>query len=174
MKALSFAQVSSLQSDLYILYAREKLRYDTVRPQSAIRFLFGDRKVAAWAGPMKGTQQVCGNEWVPYLATHSSSEYPSGGACLALAFGEWAAEFIGTTEINLPYSFRQGCSRVETGVTPRTSITGVIKTVADLGRISAKARVDAGVHFPIGADAGLELCKGLAAVAYKRLQKFLD
>ena len=33
-----------------------KVYYDSVRPVTAIRFLFGGRPVRAWAGPYQGTQ----------------------------------------------------------------------------------------------------------------------
>jgi hypothetical protein len=41
----------------------EKFRYDAVRPFSAIRYLYGNRRVAAWGGPGQGTVQLRASEW---------------------------------------------------------------------------------------------------------------
>src|SRR5262249_13848033 len=47
---------------------QEKWRYDTVRPNSAIHHIYGNRKVTAWGGPGKGrVTDLPGSDWRPYL-----------------------------------------------------------------------------------------------------------
>ena len=63
-----------------------KLHYDAVRPFSAIRYLYGDRRITAWGGPGRGTvTDITGNEWRSYLNTADHPEYPSGSAAFCTA-----------------------------------------------------------------------------------------
>ena len=52
----------------------EKFRHDAVRPFSAIRHLYGDRRVTAWGGPGQGTVRLRASEWRSYLNT---ADHPS-------------------------------------------------------------------------------------------------
>jgi len=55
-----------------------KRAFDSVRPQSAIRFLFAGEKVCAWGGPGQGTTLIKGEDWQPYLPTHPSPSTSRG------------------------------------------------------------------------------------------------
>jgi hypothetical protein len=46
---------------------QEKVRYDAVRPASAIRYLYGDGLVTAWGGPGRGTVNLPATQWTRYL-----------------------------------------------------------------------------------------------------------
>jgi hypothetical protein len=43
-----------------------KRTFDSVRPVTAISFLFHSRKIRAWGGPGKGTVEMDGSQWIPY------------------------------------------------------------------------------------------------------------
>jgi hypothetical protein len=45
-----------------------KRTYDSVRPATAIPFLFDGKRVRAWGGPGKGTIEMDGSQWTPYQA----------------------------------------------------------------------------------------------------------
>ena len=58
-----------------------KRYYDSVRPFSAIRAIYGDEPVTAWGGPGKGTVELPAKNWESYLAVADHPEYPSASAC---------------------------------------------------------------------------------------------
>ena len=67
---------------------KEKVVHDAVRPVSAIRHLYRNRRITGWAGPGRGVvDDLPGVEWRSYLNTGNHPEYPSGsllflrGAC---------------------------------------------------------------------------------------------
>ena len=59
-----------------------KYTHNFVRPQSAIRELFRDDQITAWAGPNQGSKLIPGSEWSPYqdvtFVTPAFPEYNSG------------------------------------------------------------------------------------------------
>jgi hypothetical protein len=74
-----------------------KLRYDAVRPFSAIRFLYGDRRLSAWGGPGRGTAtDITGAEWRSYVNTADHPEYPSATASFCSAHGQASRRFTAT------------------------------------------------------------------------------
>ena len=61
-----------------------KRTYDSVRPITAIHFLFSGKKIRAWGGPGEGTKEIDGANWKPYQRAGSVSppfpEYVSATA----------------------------------------------------------------------------------------------
>ncbi len=59
-----------------------KRAFDSVRPITAIRYLFQEEEVVAWGGPFHGTKVINGDAWIPYQAstfpTPPFQEYSSG------------------------------------------------------------------------------------------------
>ena len=70
-----------------------KRAYDSVRPITAIRFLFAGREVLAWGGPGLGPRRIKGEEWRPYLTTPPFGEYPSGHSTFSAAAAAVLARF---------------------------------------------------------------------------------
>jgi hypothetical protein len=125
-----------------------KRKYDTVRPFSAIRHLYGDKKVTAWGGPGKGTvNDITGNEWRSYLNTADHPEYPSTSSAYCLAYTQAARRFLGTDKLLVSVSFAKGSSTVEPGVTPATDVTLRWDNLTDLANDCRMSRVWGGVHF---------------------------
>jgi hypothetical protein len=54
---------------------------NSVRPVTAISFLFNGKKIRAWGGPGKGTIEMDGSQWLPYqfrtLPSPPTPEYVS-------------------------------------------------------------------------------------------------
>jgi hypothetical protein len=65
---------------------------DYVRPITAIRFLFRNQRVRAWAGPGQGTKLIYGETWQPYqvssFVTPPFGEYVSGHSTFSAASAE--------------------------------------------------------------------------------------
>ncbi len=66
---------------------KEKIRYDAVRPLTAIRFIYGTKPVTSWGGPGKGTvENLPANEWRSYLgdADHPGMMFISNKSYLCI------------------------------------------------------------------------------------------
>jgi len=54
-----------------------KRHFDSVRPVTAIPFLFHGQQIRAWGGPRKGTITMDGSQWIPYqLSTFPTPPFP--------------------------------------------------------------------------------------------------
>ena len=77
-----------------------KYAHDYVRPQTAIRYLFSDEEIAAWAGPNQGTQMIPGSSWQPYqdvtFVTPAFPEYTSGHSGFSYAAASVLEAFTGS------------------------------------------------------------------------------
>lgn len=98
--AQMFFALNAALYDAGIATWEAKYFYDFVRPQSAIRDLFFDQEVEAWAGPNQGTQTILGQDWQPYqnvtFVTPPFPEYVSGHSTFSNAAANVLADFTGT------------------------------------------------------------------------------
>jgi multisubunit Na+/H+ antiporter MnhB subunit len=107
--------------DTAIAIWNEKVRYDAVRPFSAIRHLYRNQQVTAWGGPGKGTvNDIPASEWRSYLNTADHPEYPSGSASFCGAHAQASRRFLGSDNLGWNVPIAKGSSIVEPGVTPAT------------------------------------------------------
>ena len=151
---------------------RAKYRYDAVRPFSAIRHIYGDRRVTAWGGPGQGTVRIRASEWRSYLNTGDHPEYPSGSACFCAAHAQASRRFLGSDEFGFAVSVPKGSSSIEPGITPAQDLQlGPWRTFTEFEEVCAMSRVWAGVHFPASLSAGQETCRPIGDVAYDFLRQ---
>ena len=79
-----------------------KYTHNFVRPQSAIRELFRDDLITAWAGPNQGSKLIPGSEWRPYqdvtFVTPAFPEYTSGHSGFSYAAATVLEEFFGSDQ----------------------------------------------------------------------------
>ncbi len=153
---------------------QEKARYDAVRPFSAIRHIYGDELVTAWAGPGAGAREIPASQWRSYLPEADHPEYPSGSTCGCYAQAQALRRFSGTDELNWTVAFPAGSSRIEKGVTPAEDMSLSFSTWTDFARDCGQARVWAGVHFPAAVEASADICGGFGDLAYEYLETLLD
>ena len=145
-----------------------KLRYDAVRPFSAIRHLYRDRTVTAWGGPGRGTvTDLPGAQWHSYLNTQDHPEYPSGTAAICAAHAQASRQFTGTDALGQSVTIPRGASVVEPGVTPRAdTVLGPWRTWTQWARDCALSRLWGGVHFPDALSGGAALGTRIGNRAY--------
>ncbi len=153
---------------------QEKARYDAVRPFSAIRHIYGDELVAAWAGPGAGAGEIPASQWLSYLPEADHPEYPSGSTCGCYAQAQAVRRFSGTDDLNWSVAYPAGSSRVEPGFTPAEDLTLSFPTWTDFARDCGQSRVWAGVHFPAAVEASADLCGGFGDLAYEYYQTLMD
>jgi hypothetical protein len=154
---------------------RKKLDFDAVRPFSAIRYLYGNRRITAWGGPGQGTvRNMQGSEWRSYLNTANHPEYPSATAALCGAHAQVLRRFYGTDDLGFAVQVPRGSSIVEPGMTPATDMVLSYPTWTDFEQECGLSRFWGGVHFMPAVTEGQELGKQVGDGVYEFVRRRID
>ena len=159
--------------DTGIAIWREKFRFDTVRPFSAVHYLYDDQIVSAWGGPGKGTvHNLPGGEWRSYLNTADHPEYPSGSASFCAAHAQAARRFFGGSDaFGWSVVVPQGSSAIEPGITPAADVVlGPWNTWTEFAQECGLSRFWGGVHFLASIPAGRNIGTPIGDLAYQFVQ----
>jgi hypothetical protein len=127
-----------------------KWAFDSIRPQSAIRWLFTGEKVCAWGGPGQGTTLIKGEDWQPYLPTPPFAEYVSGHSTFSAAAAEVLGRFTGSDGFGASVTVRAGSSRIEPGSTPASDVVLHWPTFSAAADQAGRSRRYGGIHFRDG------------------------
>jgi hypothetical protein len=128
-----------------------KRAFDSVRPITAIRYLFQGRRVLAWGGPFRGTQLIRGEDWFPYQAatfpTPPFPEYSSGHSTFSAAGAEILTLFTRSASFGASVTFPAGSSKFEPGAVPATDVTLRWSTFEEAADQAGMSRRYGGIHF---------------------------
>ncbi|GAA0538289.1 hypothetical protein GCM10010172_19500 [Paractinoplanes ferrugineus] len=179
---LSFDEIIQLNAvtavsefDAIIACWYNKFRYDTVRPFTAIRYLFKNKRVTAWGGPGKGTvHDLPGSQWTSYLDVNEHPEYPSGSSVLCSTHTQAAIRYLKSDALDLTYQAPRGTSLVEPGVTPARDLALHFSSWTEFGAACRASRLDGGVHFPAATTAGLALGTQFGDLGYEFVQARIE
>jgi PAP2 superfamily len=131
-----------------------KRAFDSVRPITAVRWLFHGRPVHAWAGPGLGTRVIDGGDWLPYqpatFPTPPFPEYPSGHSTFSAAGATILALFTGSDAFGGSVTIPAGSSTVEPGISPRMDVTLSWPTFTAAANEAGISRRYGGIHFRQG------------------------
>jgi hypothetical protein len=153
----------------------QKFTWDTVRPVTAIRYLYGNRPVTGWAGPGRGiVNDLPASEWQSYVSTGNHSEYPSGSACFCSAHAQATRRFFGSDAMGWTVPVPAGSSVIEPGITPAVPLTLTWPTLTDFETDCGMSRVWGGVHFKYAVEQSHAMCKPIGDKAYDYLQTLLN
>ena len=128
--------------------------FASVRPITALRYLFHGQQVRAWGGPYRGTQMIDGATWFPYqpkwFPTPPFPEYSSGHSTFSAAGAEVLRLFTGSDRFGTSVTFSAGSSRTEPGTVPATDMTLGWGTFSDAADQAGLSRRYGGIHFEQG------------------------
>jgi uncharacterized protein DUF6851/vanadium-dependent haloperoxidase-like protein len=128
-----------------------KVAFDSVRPITAIRWLFQGRLITAWGGPGRGVQTIAGEEWFPYqptsFPTPPFAEYSSGHSNFSAAGAEVLRLFTGSDRFGGSATVPRRSSKVEPGLTPANDVTLRWPTFSDAAAEAGLSRRYGGIHF---------------------------
>lgn len=131
-----------------------KRAFDSVRPITAIRYLFRGQQVRAWGGPGRGTQLIPGESWFPYQPTTFPTppfpEYSSGHSNFSAAGAEILKLFTGSDRFGGSVTLPAGSSKVEPGLTPASDVTLSWATFSEAADQAGISRRYGGIHFEQG------------------------
>ncbi len=149
-----------------------KRAYDSVRPITAIHFLFSGKPILAWAGPYQGTQIIDGASWQPYqpsnLVTPPFPEFFSGHSTFSAAGAQILYSYTGSDAFGDAVLIPAGSSTVEPGLTPATDITLSWTTFSDAANQAGISRRYGGIHFEYGDLAGRVVGRLVGAQAWAK------
>jgi hypothetical protein len=154
---------------------RDKIRYDAVRPFSAIRRLWGNADIQSWGGPGKGVVTMKGREWSSYLGTPPHTEYPSGSTCFCVALAQTRRRFFaGSDVMELSVPRAKGSSVVEPGVTPAADTVMYFSTLTQFETECGQSRVYGGVHFQYAITEAARVCRDVSNTAFDWLRGYVE
>ena len=151
--------------------------FDSVRPITAIRYLFRGQQVRAWGGPYQGTRLIDGADWSPYQAsifpTPPFPEYSSGHSTFSAAGAEILRLFTGSNDFGASVTFEAGSSKFESGAVPAGDVTLQWETFSEAANQAGLSRRYGGIHFEQADLVGRAAGRRVAHIAWARAQSYI-
>ncbi|WP_405797957.1 DUF6851 domain-containing protein [Streptomyces sp. NBC_01506] len=161
--------------DTLIVAWHQKAIYDSVRPFSAVRHVYGRSKLTGWGGAGIGTvDDLPANEWASYLPVSDHPEYPSGSTTICAAAAQTARRYFGSDDLDWTLTFPAGSSLVEPGIGPAKDLKISFGTFTDLENACASSRVDGGVHFKKTVERSLDFGSQFGDMAHEFVQRHVS
>jgi hypothetical protein len=155
-----------------------KCEFASVRPITAIRYLFNGQPITAWAGPYEGTRTYDGAAWFPYqpstFPTPPFPEYSSGHSNFSAAGAEILRRFTGRDDFGGSVTFSPGSSRVEPGTVPVLELTLAWPTFREAADQAGISRRYGGIHFEQGDLDARATGRAAAANAWARALTYFN
>lgn len=155
-----------------------KRAYDSVRPGTAIHYLYGSQMIQAWGGPYQGTRTIRGDQWQPYqlsnVVTPPFPEYFSGHSVFSAASAEVLKTFTGSDAFGFAVTIRRGESVGEPGSVPAADLTLTFPTFSDAANAAGMSRRWGGIHFAQGDLTGRALGRVIGAAVWAKARSYFD
>lgn len=173
-----FFAVSNAMFDTGIATWDAKRAFDSVRPVTAVSFLYRGKKIRAWGGPGKGTVEMEGSQWIPYQEATSPTppfpEFVSGHSAYSAAAAEILKRWTGNDRFGYSVTLAAGSSKIEPGITPSKPVVLQWPTFTESADEAGMSRRYGGIHFR-GADLGGRLLGRLvAAQTWSEAQSYFE
>jgi hypothetical protein len=145
-----------------------KAKYDSVRPESAIRFTGLFKTIKAWGGPGLSTVTMHASDWQPYLfPTPPEAEYPSGAACKDAATVQILKDYTGSDNLGWSPLCPKGSSYIEPGHAPTKDTNLHFPTLTSVAHGTAFGRQSGGYHFKAATQSAINVCGPVGHQVYK-------
>jgi hypothetical protein len=172
-----FFALSNAIFDASIAGWESKAHFDYVRPISAVRSLFRGQTVKAWGGPGKGTQDIKGEDFLPYgpatFRTPPFAEYISGHSVFSVAGAEILKRITGSDTFGHSVTVKAGNGGYESGV-PAADITLSWATFTAAADEAGISRQYGGYHFVPGDLDGRAMGRQVAGLAFEKAQAYFN
>ncbi len=153
-----------------------KRAFDSVRPATAIPFLYKGKKIRAWGGPGKGTVEMDGSQWIPYqpktFPTPPFPDYVSGHSTYSAAAATILANWTGSDHFGYSITIPAGSSRIEPGTTPAHPVVLSWPSFTEAADQAGMSRRYGGIHFGRADLVGRQLGRSVAAKVWSKAQAY--
>jgi hypothetical protein len=150
---LFFAMTNAIFDGSIVAWDAKRF-FNSVRPITAIPFLFQGQQIRAWGGPNHGTITMDGSRWISYQpSTFPTPPFPecsSGHSTFSAAGAEILKLFTRSDAFGESVTFLAGTSKIESGHTPAHPLTLTWNTFTDAANQAGISRRYGGIHFEIG------------------------
>lgn len=154
-----------------------KRAFDSIRPVSAIPFLFHGQTISAWGGPFKGTVQLDGADWIPYqplnFPTPPFPEYISGHSTFSAAAATILSLYTHSDHFGASVTFAAGSSAIEPGSVPAAPVTLSWSTFSEAADEAGISRRYGGIHFKRGDLVGRAVGRMVGFQVWERAEKLI-
>ena len=151
--------------------------YISVRPITAIHYLFAGHSVIAWAGPCQGTRRIAGQDWLPYqpgtIVTPPFPEYVSGHSTFSAAAATILTRFTGSDRFGSSITIPAHSSEVEPGCSPAHDVTLSWETYSAAAEQAGLSRRYGGIHFQQGDLDGRHMGRLVGETVWQKAQVYL-
>ena len=173
-----FFALGNAELDASIAIWEAKRFYDSVRPITAVHFLYAGQPIQAWGGPFQGTQTIPGQSWKPYqigtVVTPPFPEYVSGHSGFSAAGAEILRRFTGSDTFGYLVQIARGSSRTEPGLVPASDLTFFWTSFTEAGDAAGMSRRFGGIHFQAGDLNSRVLGRLVGAEVWAKAQTYVD
>jgi len=173
-----FFALSNAMFDASIATWDAKRTYDSVRPITAISFLFRGKTIRAWGGPGKGTVKMDGAQWIPYqqatFPTPPFPEYVSGHSANSAAAARILELWTRSDRFGDSVTVPAGSSKIDPGSTPAHPLTLRWETFTAAANEAGMSRRYGGIHFRAADLSGRQLGRRVAAKVWTETQSYFD
>jgi hypothetical protein len=146
-----FFAMTNATFDASIVAWDAKRAFDSVRPATAICYLFHGQQIRSWGGPGKGTVTMDGADWIPYqpasFPTPPFPEFISGHSSFSAAAATVLELFTDGNRFGASVTFAPGTSAIEPGITPAAPVTLHWDTFTVAANQAGISRRYGGIHF---------------------------
>lgn len=152
--------------------------FDSVRPVTAIPFLYHGQQIQCWGGPGLGTITTDGAHWIPYQPTTFPTppfpEYISGHSTFSAAGARILALWTGDEYFGGSVTFAAGSSTIEPTTTPKSPITLRWRTFHAAANQAGVSRRYGGIHFRTADLMGRSIGDLVAAIAWRKAMTYFE
>lgn len=180
-----------LDTDVYLFFAMTnavfdasiagwdaKRRWDSVRPVTAVHFLYSGQQVPWWQPAGQAPRTVDGKDWQPYQAanvvTPPFPEFFSGHSVFSAAAAEVLQSFKGSDDFGASTRIAAHSSRVEVGQSPTADVILSWPTFSAAADEAGISRRYGGIHFKDGDLAGREAGRKIGAQAWLKAKSLFQ
>lgn len=173
-----FFVISNAIFDAGIAAWDAKRAFDSVRPVTAIPYLFHGKTIRAWGGPGKGTIEMDGSQWLPYQqATSPTPPFPdfvSGHSTYSAAAARTLELVTGSDHFDYVVTIPASSSKIEPKTTPTRPVTLRWRTFTDAANEAGMSRRYGGIHFRAADLAGRVLGRQVALQSWAKAQIYFN
>lgn len=148
--AKMFFAMHNASFDAGIVGWHTKRKYDGVRPITAVRHLKQGKTIRAWGGPGRPTEDIPGEQWMPYNpGTNLTPPFPgyfSGHSVFSRSSATVLKLFTGSDDFGFSTLIPAGFGRVEPGI-PAVDTIVSFETFGDAADAAGLSRLYGGIHF---------------------------